>query len=105
MFQEARDKNEVAQYAIRAERDGGASLARDAGEDIDTSWAAKLADKPPLNSGAALAPEIVIGAEVRPAHPRPSGATVVEMGRALLGVLRVIVCLLLLPSLSCSEKA
>ena len=73
MFQEARDKNEAAQYPVRAVRDGGASLAREAGEDIDTSWATKLGRKPPSNAGAALSPEIVIGAQVRPVHPRPSG--------------------------------
>lgn len=74
VFQEARDKNEVANYPVRVVRDGGSRLAKDAGEDIDTSWASKLAEKSPSDARPALSPGIVIGAEVRLVRCQPPRA-------------------------------
>lgn len=60
--QQVRDEAEKTRYPVRALRDGGARLAKDSGEGIDTSWAAKLRES--THGGQGLPSGVRVGAQV-----------------------------------------
>lgn len=68
VFMEKRDKAEKARYPVPALRDGGKRMARDSGEGVDTSWAAKLTSVAP--NAPKLPPGVVVGAQVRSSRRR-----------------------------------
>lgn len=67
VFKEARDKTQSSEHPVQAVRDGGARIARDAGEEIDMSWAKKLSDSP-AKDDPGLPIGIAVGVQVRRAR-------------------------------------
>eukprot|EP00752_Nemacystus_decipiens_P014939 g13298.t1 len=65
IFKEKRDKAVKARYPVPDLRDGGKRLARDSGEEVDISWAAKMVSAAP--EAPELPPGVVVGAQV--SHP------------------------------------
>lgn len=63
VFMEKRNAVEKAKYPVPVVSDGGKRMARDSGEGVDTSWAAKLARTSPV--APELPPGVSVGAKVR----------------------------------------
>lgn len=63
VFMEQRKKVESAKYPVPALTDGGRRLARESGEGVDTSWAAKLVNAAPETPRPPRG--VVVGAQVR----------------------------------------
>ncbi|CAN0070135.1 unnamed protein product, partial [Ectocarpus fasciculatus] len=77
VFMEQRKKVESAKYPVPALTDGGRRLARESGEGVDTSWAAKLVNAKPGTPGPPRG--VVVGAQVtHPTHGRGEVVALVE---------------------------
>ncbi|CAM9844803.1 unnamed protein product [Scytosiphon promiscuus] len=79
---EKRNAAEKAKYPVPALRDGGKRMARDSGEGVDTSWAAKLSRASP--AAPELPPGVFVGAKV--SHPIHGPGQVVALVEGSEGV-------------------